>query len=252
MKIITWNVNGLRAALNKDLIPTLSFLDADIYCFQEIKTTEPPDQLIKFSDEHAYSIISNPAKRKGYAGTLVLTRPKPKKTILGLGEDRFDDEGRTITLKYKDFTLVNSYFPHARHDLSRLPFKLEYNNLFLNHVNRLRPKVILCGDFNVAHREIDIARPKQNEGNAGFTKEERQFIDKLISEGFTDVFRWKHPDEVKYSWWSYRFHARDKNIGWRIDYFFVDPPLLPKVKSCDILTQVRGSDHAPVLLEIRP
>jgi len=242
MLIVSWNVNGIRAA-NKSVEKFIKEYSPDIIGFQEIKSKEFPLNLQSLD----YEIILNPAKKPGYAGTGVLTKIKPKKVISGIGKKKFDDEGRVITMKFKGFTLINAYFPHSRRDLSRLKFKLEFNNEIEKFASHFR-NVIIMGDFNVAHTEMDIAHPKQNEGNAGFTKEERRWMDKFL-EKYVDVWRELHPNKRKYTYWSYMFNARKKNIGWRIDYFLVTKNLMKYVKDCKIFENTTGSDHAPIGLK---
>ncbi|HID09302.1 TPA: exodeoxyribonuclease III, partial [Candidatus Micrarchaeota archaeon] len=218
MIFASWNVNGIRAAVRKGFWDAIRKIRPDIMGIQEIKASDPPEVPL---DLTGYSWYWFPAEKKGYAGTAVLTRVEPEKVRYGIGEDAFDGEGRVITLEYPEFYVVNAYFPHAQRDLQRLHFKLEFNRAVEDYVERLRRKkpVVFMGDFNVAHTEKDIARPKQNEGNAGFTKEERGWIDSFLRKGWIDTWRFLHPDVTdQYTWWSYRFRAREKNIGWRIDY----------------------------------
>ena len=266
LKIYSWNVNGIRAAVRNGFIDWLREAKPDIVCLQEIKITDADREKHKqksavswdFAGYHEYWY---PAERPGYSGTAVLTKKKPGAISRGFnvpggkGEDKTDKEGRVITLEFEEFYLVNTYFPNANHELSRLGFKEEFNKACLEYVKRLEKKkpVVTCGDFNVAHQEIDLARPKDNEGNAGFTKEERAWADKFIKHGLIDTFRLIHGNETgKYSWWSYRMMARAKNIGWRIDYFLVSAKLKNKVKDAFIDDTVLGSDHAPIgiILEI--
>ena len=242
LKILSWNVNGFRAVVKKGFFEFLKKEKPDILGLQEIKQIEKP--MIE-----EYLVVWNPAKRKGYAGTAVYTLVNPLKITKGIGIKKFDDEGRVITLEFEKFFLINAYFPNAQRGLKRLDFKLEFNNALLNYMEKLREKkpIVLIGDFNVAHKEIDIARPKDNIHNAGFTIEERQWMDKLLSKGYIDTFRMFHPNEKgAYSWWTYRFNARARNIGWRVDYVIVSNELKDKVKDAFILKDVYGSDHAPV------
>ncbi|MCD6227576.1 exodeoxyribonuclease III [Candidatus Micrarchaeota archaeon] len=254
LKVISWNVNGLRAVVKKGFVNSLKQLNPDVMCLQEIKSDDKtiPEDVIDFCKGNNYELIINPAMRKGYAGTAVMTKVKPKTIITQIGVEQFDDEGRFIFIEYDKFYLFNTYFPHSRHDLSRLEFKMKFNDAYIHFVNKQfkhkNKPMLLTGDFNVAHNEIDLANPKQNETNAGYTVEERRFIDRLLSEGFVDTFRYFHPTTVKYSWWSFRFHARQRNIGWRVDYFFIDKNHLGVINDSDILTDITGSDHAPIIL----
>ncbi|BFH72887.1 exodeoxyribonuclease III [Sulfurisphaera javensis] len=247
MRLISWNVNGLKAIIKKGFIDTIKSFDADILMFQEIKTDKIPEEL----KDLGYEIIIFPSKVKGYSGTMTMTRVEPLSVILGLGKEEFDNEGRVITLELPEFYVINAYFPNAGGaELKRLDFKLSFNREFERFVLSLKKPVIACGDFNVAHQEIDIARPKENEGYAGFTKEEREWFSHFLELGFMDTYRLFVKEGGHYSWWSYRFHAREKNIGWRIDYCVVSKELEKRVKKADILEKVMGSDHAPILLEI--
>jgi len=244
--LISWNVNGLRAAVEKGLVNFVKEQGADAYCFQEVKADQVPLELQSLG----YEAYLNASRRPGYSGTLSLLRQKPLFYAQGLGIEEFDLEGRVQTFEYPSFYLVNSYFPNSQHGLPRLPFKLRFNEAMLNHVESLRKRkpVIMCGDFNVAHQETDIARPKENEGNAGFTREERAWMTRLLEAGYVDAFRIFVKEGGHYTWWSYRFKAREKNIGWRIDYFVVSEEIKARVRSAEILEKVRGSDHAPVKL----
>ena len=246
MKLISWNVNGIRAAVKNGFGNFLKEAKPDILGLQEIKIDSATRAKTEF-DFAGYDEYWNPAKRPGYSGTAVLTRLKP--ITYNMGDD---DEGRMQTLEFEKFYFVNCYFPNANHKLSRLDFKEEFNAAFLKYVKKLEAKkpVITCGDFNVAHQEIDLARPKENVGNAGFTAEERKWADKFLEAGLVDTFRLLHPEKVQYSWWSYRNYARERDIGWRIDCFMVSKILAPKIKNAFILDEVIGSDHCPVGIEI--
>ena len=249
MKLISWNVNGLRACEAKGFREIFRELDADFFCLQETKMQ--PDQLdIAFDGYESYW---NSAEKKGYSGTAVFTRHKPLSVSCGIGVDEHDHEGRVITLEMEQFFLVCCYTPNSQDGLKRLDYRMTWENDFREYLKRLdaAKPVILCGDLNVAHEEIDIKNPKTNRRNAGFTDEERQQFTNLLSSGFTDTFRWKYPDQVTYSWWSYRFQARQKNAGWRIDYFVVSDRLQPHVDDAKIHTDIFGSDHCPVELDIR-
>jgi exodeoxyribonuclease-3 len=248
-KFISWNVNGWRSCARKGLYEFISKWDPDVIAFQETKMQEAPEMPIQLA---GYTLVWNPAGKKGYAGTAVLSREKPEKITKGIGAPEFDSEGRNITLEFRSFFFVNAYFPNSQHGLARLDFKARYNNALKKYLEKLSAKkpVVLCGDFNVAHQEIDIARPKENEKNAGFTPEERSWMSEFISSGNVDTFRHLHPDAAEYTWWSYRFNARARNIGWRIDYFTIPHSLLPKLKKAYILREVNASDHAPVAIEM--
>ncbi len=251
ISLISWNVNGIRAAHRKGLIDFIQKTKADVFCFQEIKAdvqSIPED----VTNLEGYEKFFYSAKKKGYAGTAILTKLKPLNVVYGIGDEIFDDEGRVIILEFEDFFLVNAYFPNSQHDLKRLDFKLKFDKEIQEYLNELKAKkdVVLCGDFNVAHKEIDIANPKQNEGNAGFTPEEREWMSEFLNDGYVDTFRMFTKDGGHYTWWTYRFKARERNIGWRIDYFVVNEKMKEKVKRSVILSDVSGSDHAPIQLEI--
>lgn len=248
MKIVSWNVAGLRACLNKGLDRVFDNLDADIYCFQESKVTEEqnPFHPLRYK-EYLY-----PAERKGYSGTLVYSRVEPTSVTYGIGDAEYDSEGRTITLEFDDFYLVNCYVPNSKRELERLDSRMRFEDLIRDYLNKLRKtkNVIYCGDLNVAHEEIDIKNPKSNRRNAGFTDEERGKMTELLGSGFIDTFRYFNPDTVKYSWWSYMGHARENNVGWRLDYFIVNKEFIDKVKTSLILDDIMGSDHCPVVIEV--
>lgn len=249
MKLISWNVNGLRACLNKGFLDFFQSIDADVFCLQETKMQ--PDQaeiLTAGYRQYWYS-----AEKKGYSGTAVFSKAEPLSVRYDIGSPRHAGEGRAITLEYPDFFLVNVYSPNSQRELTRLAYRVEWQDAFLSYVLGLREKkpVVICGDLNVAHREIDLKNPKTNRNNAGFTDQEREKMTALLSSGFTDSFRFLYPDVTGvYSWWSYRFNARKNNAGWRIDYFIVSDRLQDKIKRAEILTTVEGSDHCPVLLEL--
>jgi exodeoxyribonuclease-3 len=248
MKLISWNVNGLRACEGKGFRDIFKELDADFFCLQETKMQ--PGQLdIAFEGYESYW---NSADKKGYSGTAVFTRQKPLGVTYGMGIDEHDHEGRVITLEMTDFFLVCCYTPNSQDELKRLDYRMKWEDDFREYLKRLdrQKPVILCGDLNVAHEEIDIKNPKTNRRNAGFTDEERQQFSNLLGSGFTDTFRWKYPEQVTYSWWSYRFQARQKNAGWRIDYFVVSDRLRPRVTDARIHTGIFGSDHCPVELTL--
>ncbi|MBR0048203.1 MAG: exodeoxyribonuclease III [Prevotella sp.] len=246
MKLISWNVNGLRACEGKGFSEVFRQLDADFFCLQETKMQEGQLDL-QFDGYYSYW---NYADKKGYSGTAVFTRHKPMSVTLGMGIDQHDHEGRVLTLEMADFFLVCCYTPNSQDGLKRLDYRMTWEEDFRAYLQQLdkQKPVILCGDLNVAHEEIDIKNPKTNRHNAGFTDEERNAFTQLLDSGFTDTFRKLHPDEVTYSWWSYRFQARQKNAGWRIDYFVVSNRLMPQVTEASIHTDILGSDHCPVEL----
>lgn len=253
MKLISWNVNGLRAVHKKGKLDELFALGADIIGIQETKCT--PDQL---PEEVVYpknymSFFDSAKERKGYSGVAVYTKMKPEKVDYGLGKDEYDIEGRCLTLYFKDFAFVTCYFPNGGRDEEHFRFKLRYYEEFLRHVKRLEDecgKVVFCGDLNVAHAEIDIARPKENANSIGFLPVERSWVDRVQEAGFIDTFRALQPDVVKYSWWDMKTRSRERDIGWRIDYFFVNEEIFSQIRKADILTAIDGSDHAPVFLEV--
>ncbi len=252
-KILSWNVNGFRAILRKGFTDFLKRERPHIIGIQEIKQHIPPMTLGDGLED--YLIYWYPARKKGYAGTAVFTLIEPLNATYGISDEIADSEGRVITLEYEKFYYVNAYFPNSQHGLTRLDYKLDFNEKMIMYLETLRKKkpIILCGDFNVAHKEIDLARPKDNVKNAGFTPEERKFMDKLLSLGYIDTFRYFHPNEPgHYTWWTFRFKARERNIGWRVDYVVISEELLPNLRDAFILKDVQGSDHAPIgiLLEI--
>ena len=248
MKFISWNVNGLRACITKGFEDVFRQLDADFFCLQETKMQTGQ---CDFSPE-GYEAFFNYAEKKGYSGTAIFCKHKPLSVAYGIGVEEHDHEGRVITLEMPDFFLVTVYTPNSQDGLKRLDYRMTWEEDFQAYLQKLdaQKPVIVCGDMNVAHQEIDIKNPKTNRRNAGFTDEEREKFGLLLGKGFTDTFRFKHPDEVTYSWWSYRFHAREKNAGWRIDYFVTSERLNDKIKDAKIHTQIMGSDHCPVELEI--
>ena len=248
MKFISWNVNGLRACITKGFEDIFRQLDADFFCLQETKMQAGQ---CDFSPE-GYEAFFNYADKKGYSGTAIFSKHKPLSVAYGIGVEEHDHEGRVITLEMPDFFLVTVYTPNSQDELKRLDYRMRWEDDFQAYLKKLdaQKPVIVCGDMNVAHQEIDIKNPKTNRRNAGFTDEEREKFGSLLSKGFTDTFRFKHPDEVTYSWWSYRFRAREKNAGWRIDYFVTSERLNDKIKEAKIHTQIMGSDHCPVELEL--
>ena len=249
MKFISWNVNGLRACAGKGFADAFSALDADFFCLQETKMQEGQLDLTF----EGYESYWNSAEKKGYSGTAIYTRHHPMNVTYGIGIDEHDHEGRVITLEMEHFFLVNVYTPNAQDGLRRLDYRMKWEDAFREYLQRLdaQKPVIVCGDMNVAHQEIDLKNPKTNRRNAGFTDEEREKFTTLLSSGFADTFRRLHPDEVTYSWWSYRFRAREKNAGWRIDYFVVSERLMEQVEGATIHTEIFGSDHCPVELTIK-
>ena len=249
MKLISWNVNGLRACVTKGFVDIFNTLDADIFCVQETKLQQGQIDL-ELDGYHQYW---NYAEKKGYSGTAVFTREEPLDVIYGIGIEEHDKEGRCITLEFKDFYLVTCYTPNSQNELKRLDYRMKWEDDFRSYINSLDKKkpVILCGDLNVAHKEIDLKNPKTNRKNAGFTDEEREKMTTLLESGFTDSFRYLYPDkEGIYSWWSYRFNARQNNAGWRIDYFITSNSIKENIKDAKIHTDIMGSDHCPVELDI--
>ncbi|MBQ3200038.1 MAG: exodeoxyribonuclease III [Firmicutes bacterium] len=249
MRLISWNVNGLRACITKGFYNFAADIDADIISVQETKM-QPGQAAVDLPGYHQFW---NSAERKGYSGTLTFARTEPLGHAYNLGLDRHNDEGRAVTLEFERFYLVNLYVPNAQDGLARINYRMEWEDDLRAYVQALdkQKPVIICGDLNVAHQEIDLKNPKSNRGNAGFSDEERGKFSELLAAGFVDSFRYLHPDEEgAYSWWSYRFNARAKNAGWRIDYFLVSERLKDEIKAAYILPQVMGSDHCPVCLEI--
>ena len=249
MKLISWNVNGIRACLTKGFEDFFKEIDADIFCIQETKC-QPGQVELEFE---GYTSYWNSAEKKGYSGTAVFTKIKPKNVVYGIGIDEHDKEGRVITLEFDDFYLVNIYTPNSKRELERLDYRQIWEDEIRNYLLKLNESkpVIMCGDLNVAHKEIDLKNPKTNRRNAGFTDEERNKMTELLKAGFTDTFRFLYPDkENAYSWWSYMGHAREKNVGWRIDYFIISKSIESKVQDATIHSDIMGSDHCPVGLEI--
>lgn len=249
MKFVSWNVNGLRACITKGFEDSFKALDADFFCLQETKLQEGQTDL-KFE---GYDSYWNYAEKKGYSGTAIFTKHKPLSVSYGLGIDEHDHEGRVITLEMDDFFLVTVYTPNSQDGLRRLDYRMKWEEDFLAYIKTLDEKkpVIICGDLNVAHEEIDLKNPKTNRMNAGFTDLEREKMSIFLSNGFIDTFRALYPDTVKYSWWSYRFKAREKNAGWRIDYFLISERLKERMENALIHNEVYGSDHCPVELILK-
>ena len=249
MKFISWNVNGLRACINKGFEEFFDSIEADFFCLQEIKLSEGQ---INF-EKPGYKSFWNYADKKGYSGTAIFTKHEPVNVSYGIGIDEHDHEGRVITLEYPDFYLVTVYTPNSQNELARLDYRMIWENDFRDYLLKLKDNksVIVCGDLNVAHKEIDIKNPKTNRRNAGFTDEERQKMTELLDSGFVDTYRFFYPDTADlYSWWSYRFSAREKNEGWRIDYFLTSEDLQDRLEGASIHTQVYGSDHCPIEVDI--
>lgn len=249
MRLISWNVNGIRAAMGKGFLDFARKQDADVLCIQETKMQEGQAE-VPLEGYHQYWCS---AEKKGYSGTAVFSKAEPLRVTYGIGIEQHDHEGRVITAEYDGFYLVNVYVPNSQDGLKRLEYRMKWEDDFLAYLKKLEENkpVVACGDFNVAHQEIDLKNPKTNRKNAGFTDEERAKMTRLQEAGFTDTFRYFYPDlEGVYSWWSYRFNARKNNAGWRIDYFLTSRSLDDKLKKAEILTDVYGSDHCPILLEI--
>ena len=252
LKFVSWNVNGLRAAMQKGFKEYFDNVDADFFCIQETKMQKEQATF----DMNGYFEYWNCADKKGYSGTLIYTKHKPINVIYGISIDNieglYNDEGRVITLEYDKFYLVTSYTPNSQDGLKRLDYRMTFEDNFRKYLNSLRTKksVIVCGDLNVAHKEIDLKNPKTNTMNPGFTIEERNKMTELLDSGFVDSFRYMNPDKIKYSWWSYRFNARLNNVGWRIDYFLVSDDLKDYIINAEIDNEILGSDHCPVILEM--
>jgi len=260
MKILSWNVNGLRAFHKKGAFDSIFELSPDIFCLQETKAH--PEQLPEEVRNPAgyYAYFDHSKARKGYSGVAIYSKEKPEKVEYSIGSKDHDQEGRMIVAYFKDlparpgFVLCNGYFPNGGEEAARLKYKLEFYDLFLKFIEKLKKQgkpVIFCGDINTAHNEIDIARPKENSNHTGFLRIERDWLDKVEKKGYVDTFRHLHPTEIKYSWWDMKTFARDRNVGWRLDYFFISPDLLPRLKSAKILDNMLGSDHCPVWLELK-
>ena len=249
MKAVSWNVNGLRACLNKGFADIVRELDADFFCVQETKLQAGQLDLTL----PGYTSFWDYAEKKGYAGTAIFAKKPPLAASYGIGEDEHNHEGRCVTLEYPDYYIATLYSPNSQDGLRRLPYRLSFEEALRRYLTGLDAKkpVILCGDLNVAHKEIDLKNPGPNRGNAGFSDEEREAFGRLLASGFTDTFRLLHPDETgAYSWWSYRFNARKNNAGWRIDYFLVSDRLAPQVKEASMAADILVSDHCPVVLEL--
>lgn len=250
MKIVSWNVAGFRACLKKGFQDFFNEVDADIFCLQEVKATK---EQYDFHPENYFEYL-NSAERKGYSGTLIYSKIEPLSVIYGIGIDKFDIEGRSIILEFSNFYLVNLYVPNVKRTLERMDERMEWEEAVRNYLKKLDKKkpVIICGDFNVAHTEMDIKNAKQNIGNAGFTDEEREKFSELLASGFIDTYRYYHPDtKDKYTWWSYMKNVRERNIGWRIDYFLVSSRFISRISNTMIYDDIYGSDHCPIGIEVK-
>lgn len=248
MKIYSWNVNGIRAIKNKGFIEWITSEQPEVLCLQETKIQEDQisDELKNIEGYYSYFCC---AQKKGYSGVAIYTKEKPISVMRGIGVEKFDSEGRILIAEFENFTLLNIYFPNGQKDEDRLSYKMEFYDKLLDYCENLRKigkKLIICGDYNTAHNVIDLKNPKANEKSSGFLPIERAWMDKFIAYGYVDTFRYLHAEEIKYSWWSYRFKAREKNAGWRLDYFFVTKELINEIKEASILNDVVGSDHCPV------
>ncbi|MBU5298639.1 exodeoxyribonuclease III [Clostridium sporogenes] len=253
MRIYSWNVNGLRAVAKKNFLEWIGKENPDILCIQETKLQENQLEDNIKNVEGYYSYFSF-AQKKGYSGVATYTKEEPISVKHGIGIEKFDLEGRILITEFEDFTLLNIYFPNGQRDEERLQYKLDFYKALFNYCDELveeGKKLVICGDYNTAHNEIDLKNPKANEKASGFLRIERDWLDKIIERGYTDTFRNMNPDKIKYSWWSYRFKARERNAGWRIDYHFVSNNLLDRVENTEILNEVYGSDHCPVMLELK-
>lgn len=248
MKITTWNINGIRAAMGKNILDWISANKADVTCLQEIKAKEHQIDIEKINAA-GYKFVCNPAERPGYSGTANLYLAEPQAITKGMGKEKFDNEGRLIRFSYPDFELFNIYFPNGGKENARVPYKLDFYAYLLNICDEMQKtgkEIIITGDFNTAHKEIDLKNPKSNKKNTGFLPEEREWIDRYLEHGFLDAYRELYPQEVKYTWWTYRFGARQKNIGWRLDYYLVTKGIMDRTKDVVIHNEAMGSDHCPV------
>lgn len=247
MKYVSWNVNGIRACLKKGFLESFESLNADIFALQETKAQKDQIEL----DIPGYTLYTNDALKKGYSGTAVLTRIEPLSVSYGIGIEEHDQEGRVITLEFEDYYFVTCYTPNSKKELARIDYRMEWEDAFLAYLDTLNKPVILCGDLNVAHNEIDLKNPSSNHHNAGFSDQERNKMTELLSHGYIDTFRYLYPDKKDaYTWWSYMFKSREKNAGWRIDYFIVSDSLKERIKESLIYSDILGSDHCPIGLEM--
>jgi len=252
MKILCWNINGIRAADRKGLFDWFKKEKPDVLCLQEIKAL-PAQVPAYLKNTPGYNIFWNPAERKGYSGVVTYSKEKPVDVKKGFGIDKFDIEGRTLITEFSNFTLFNIYFPNGKKNQERLDFKLDFYDTFLGYADNLRSQgknIVVCGDFNTAHKDIDLSRPKENEKVSGFLPVERAWIDTFIDHGYIDTFRYFNKEPNQYSWWDYKTKARERNVGWRIDYFFVNKEFISNVKKAYIMQDVMGSDHCPVGIDI--
>lgn len=252
MKILSWNVNGIRAAIKKGFVEFLDKEDPDIICIQETKARE--EQLTKkFLAHGPWKKYFVSAEKKGYSGVATFTKIEPKNVLKGFGNEKFDSEGRTLITEYENFSLFNIYFPNGKARDERLKYKMDFYYFLLEYLEdykKKQPNIIICGDVNTAHTEIDLARPKENENTSGFLPIEREWIDKLLDSGFIDTFRMFNKEPNNYTWWDYKTRARERNVGWRIDYFFISTTLKENIKDAFILSEIMGSDHCPIGIEI--
>ena len=246
MKLVSWNVNGIRACLQKGFLDSFYQLDADIFCVQETKMQSGQADL----EIEGYHYYLNSAVKKGYSGTLIYSKEKPLNVFYGMNKEEHDQEGRLITLEFENYYVITCYTPNSQNELKRLSYRMKWEDDFLKYLESLDKPIILCGDLNVAHNEIDLKNDKTNHKNAGFTDQERAKFSELLNSGFIDTFRYKYPETEMYSWWSYMFKAREKNAGWRIDYFVVSEDLKENIKDAYIYTEIMGSDHCPVGVEL--
>lgn len=247
MKYVSWNVNGIRACLKKGFLESFESLNADIFALQETKAQKDQIEL----DIPGYTLYTNDALKKGYSGTAVLTRIKPLSVSYGIGIEEHDQEGRVITLEFEDYYFVTCYTPNSKKELARIDYRMEWEDAFRAYLDALNKPVILCGDLNVAHHEIDLKNPSSNHHNAGFSDQERNKMTELLSHGYIDTFRYLYPDKkAAYTWWSYMFKSRERNAGWRIDYFIVSDSLKERIKESLIYSDILGSDHCPIGLEM--
>lgn len=255
MKIVSWNVNGIRAVMKKDFMKFFNESDADVYCIQETKIHDGdiPEDLRHIGALKGYVSYWNGAEKKGYSGVLTISKVKPLSVEYGIGSEKYDSEGRSVTLEFEDFYLINVYVLNSGRGVPRLSERMEYNKLFIDYCEKLRKNkpVVFCGDLNVAHKEIDLKNPSSNKKNAGFTPEEREAFDRQLEKGYVDTFRMFNSEPDNYTWWSYMFNSRAKNVGWRIDYFVASEEIRDRVKSSEILANVMGSDHCPIVLELK-
>lgn len=253
MRLVSWNVNGIRAIMKKDFLQSLEKLDCDVLCLQETKAQD--EQVHEALDGlNGFHVYTNSAEKKGYSGTAILSKQKPLSVKRDIGVGEHDNEGRVLCAEYENFYLVTVYVPNSGSELKRLGYRQTWDDAFLNYLKKLekRKPVLVCGDFNVAHREIDLARPKQNYNkSAGYMQEEIDGMDNFLAKGFVDTYRALHPEGTKYTWWSYRAGAREKDVGWRIDYFLASPMLMKSIKAAEIHNKIMGSDHCPVSVDLK-